>query len=121
MFFIFYNASSHTSWKPRYISHIFMRRYVLTLTAYKFLDIGIVVGSTSHVHSTCDNVTHDANDSTRQVTNESRERAQRVALSSLATRQARRHCETAANDRRVDQQLIFTQQYAVKIVKCVSK
>ncbi|KYN43057.1 hypothetical protein ALC56_02496 [Trachymyrmex septentrionalis] len=25
-----------------------MKRYVLTLTAYKFLDIGIVVGSTSH-------------------------------------------------------------------------
>ena len=48
MFSIFYSASSHTSLKPRYIPHILMRRYVLTLTAYKFLDIGIVVGSTSH-------------------------------------------------------------------------
>ena len=38
-----------SSSKPRYILHILMRRYVLTLTAYKFLDIGIVVGPTSHV------------------------------------------------------------------------
>ncbi|KYN40055.1 hypothetical protein ALC56_05556 [Trachymyrmex septentrionalis] len=49
MFSISYSASSHTSLKPRYIPHILMRRYVLTLTAYKFLDIGIVVGSTSDI------------------------------------------------------------------------
>ncbi|KYM85829.1 hypothetical protein ALC53_04414 [Atta colombica] len=49
MFSIFNSASSHTSSKSRYISHTLMRRYVLTLTAYKFLDIEIVVGPTSHV------------------------------------------------------------------------
>ena len=49
MFFISYSASSHTSLKSRYIPHILMKRYVLTLTAYKFLDIGIVLEPTSHV------------------------------------------------------------------------
>ncbi|KYN14631.1 hypothetical protein ALC57_13161 [Trachymyrmex cornetzi] len=56
MFSFFYSASSHTFLKPRYISHILMRRCALTFTAYKFLDIGIVVGSTSHVEiAICDN------------------------------------------------------------------
>ena len=56
MFSIFYSASSRTSSKPRYIPHILMRRYVLTLTAYKFLDIEIVVGPKSHVEiATSDN------------------------------------------------------------------
>jgi len=49
MFSIFNSASSHTSSKPRYIPHTLMKRYVLTLTAYKFWDIEIVVGPTSHV------------------------------------------------------------------------
>ncbi|KYN18815.1 hypothetical protein ALC57_08891 [Trachymyrmex cornetzi] len=56
MFSFFYSASSHTFLKPRYISHILMRRCALTFTAYKFLDIGIVVGPTSHVEiAICDN------------------------------------------------------------------
>jgi len=37
--------TSSTSSKLRYVSHILMRGYALTLTVYKFLDIGIVVGS----------------------------------------------------------------------------
>ncbi|KYN22344.1 hypothetical protein ALC57_05249 [Trachymyrmex cornetzi] len=45
MFSFLYSASSHTFSKPRCIPHILMRRYAMTLTAYKFLDIGIVVGS----------------------------------------------------------------------------
>ena len=48
-FSIFYSASSHTSSKPRFIPHILMRRHVLTLTVYKFLDIEIIVELTSHV------------------------------------------------------------------------
>ncbi|KYN11006.1 hypothetical protein ALC57_16858 [Trachymyrmex cornetzi] len=56
MFSFFYSASSHTFSKPRYISDILMRRCALTFTAYKFLDIGIVVGPTSHVEIViCDN------------------------------------------------------------------
>ncbi|KYN38522.1 hypothetical protein ALC56_07099, partial [Trachymyrmex septentrionalis] len=52
----FFHTFSHTFSKPGYISHILMRRYALTLTVYKFLDIGIVVGFTSHVEITiCDN------------------------------------------------------------------
>ena len=53
MFSVFYSASSHisshTSSKPRYVSHILMRSYALTLTTYKFLDIEIVMGPTSHI------------------------------------------------------------------------
>jgi len=49
MFSIFYSSSSHTSSKPHYISHTLMRRYILTLIAYKFLDIEIIVERTFHV------------------------------------------------------------------------
>jgi len=35
--------------------HILMRRYILILTAYKFLDVEIVMGPTSHVEITNDN------------------------------------------------------------------
>ncbi|XP_018346730.1 PREDICTED: uncharacterized protein LOC108751162 isoform X2 [Trachymyrmex septentrionalis] len=41
----FNNSSS----KPRYTSHILGRRFALTLTANKYLDIGINVGPTSFV------------------------------------------------------------------------
>ncbi|XP_011069202.1 PREDICTED: uncharacterized protein LOC105155030 [Acromyrmex echinatior] len=41
----FNNSSS----KPHYTSHILGRRFALTLTAYKYLDIGINVGSMSFV------------------------------------------------------------------------
>ena len=37
------------------LPHILIRRYVLILTAYKFLDVEIVVGPTSHVEITNDN------------------------------------------------------------------
>ncbi|KYN22076.1 hypothetical protein ALC57_05533 [Trachymyrmex cornetzi] len=49
MFSFFYIPSSHTSSKSRYISYILMRRYALASTLYKFLNIEILVGSTSHV------------------------------------------------------------------------
>jgi len=54
MFSILYSASFHTSSirNLAYIFHILIRRYLLILTAYKFLDIGIVVGHTSHVEIT---------------------------------------------------------------------
>ncbi|KAG5309967.1 MOS1T transposase, partial [Pseudoatta argentina] len=45
-------SSSSTSSKPRYMPRILMREYALTSTAYKFLDIGIVVGSISRVQIT---------------------------------------------------------------------
>ena len=50
----FFQISFNTSSKSRYISHILIRKYALTSTTYKFLDIGIVVGSVSHVQIAID-------------------------------------------------------------------
>ena len=50
----FSQTSSSTSSKPRYMPHILMRKYALTSTAYKFLDIRIIVGSLSHVQIVID-------------------------------------------------------------------
>ncbi|KAG5329042.1 SETMR methyltransferase, partial [Acromyrmex charruanus] len=50
--YLFSQTSPSTSSKPRYtylVPRILMRKYSLTSTAYKFLDIGIVVGPISHV------------------------------------------------------------------------
>ncbi|XP_011699267.1 PREDICTED: uncharacterized protein LOC105456718 [Wasmannia auropunctata] len=44
----FYSNSSHTS-RPRYTPHILGRRFALTTTAYKYLDVGISVGPVSSV------------------------------------------------------------------------
>jgi len=54
MFFLFFQnvfsqTSSSTSLKPRFMPRILMRKYAFTSTAYKFLDIRIVVRSISHV------------------------------------------------------------------------
>jgi len=53
--FFFHSAFSQTSSKPRYMSRNLMRKYALTSIAYKFLDIGIIVGSISHVQIAIDN------------------------------------------------------------------
>jgi len=46
---LFSQTSSSTSSKLCYMSHILMKKYALISIAYKFLDIGIIVGSISHV------------------------------------------------------------------------
>jgi len=45
----FSQTSSSISSKSRYMPRILMKIYALTSTAYKFLNIEIVVGSISHV------------------------------------------------------------------------